>query len=270
MGSAITDGGTNFGSANSDGGSAIVLSSEEESWLAQYGQVDKNNNTIPLNETIKAVDLWDWELVKEGQNRKITGRLAGQSSKLHPSSAGFLKTAAIRQTHLDPVRVSSGKLYRLRTPSGKYLATLLAYDSSNPTKDWGFPTLSTDSQLENITIDSIINLDQSNNNEEKQVYRDRAAERRRLHGINGIAPFQKGVNNNNNDDDDNKMDLECDATSAQEEARQLAFGTGSYARKIMQNMGWKDGEALGSSEKGIVEPIHNVGNKGQAGLGFKN
>lgn len=35
----------------------------------------------------------------------------------------------------------SGKLYRLRNPSRKYLASLSAYDSSNPTKDWGFPDI---------------------------------------------------------------------------------------------------------------------------------
>ena len=35
----------------------------------------------------------------------------------------------------------SGKLYRLRNPSRKYWASLSAYDSSNPTKDWGFPDI---------------------------------------------------------------------------------------------------------------------------------
>lgn len=33
----------------------------------------------------------------------------------------------------------SGQVYRLRTPSAKYLASLSFYDSSNPTKEWGFP-----------------------------------------------------------------------------------------------------------------------------------
>jgi hypothetical protein len=36
----------------------------------------------------------------------------------------------------------AGKVYRLRTPSKRYLSTLSEYDSSNPTKDWGFPLLS--------------------------------------------------------------------------------------------------------------------------------
>lgn len=37
--------------------------------------------------------------------------------------------------------MSSGKIYRLRNPSRKYLASLSSYDSSNPTKDWGFPNI---------------------------------------------------------------------------------------------------------------------------------
>lgn len=36
----------------------------------------------------------------------------------------------------------SGQVYRLRTPSAKYLASLSCYDSCNPTKDWGFPEIS--------------------------------------------------------------------------------------------------------------------------------
>lgn len=35
-----------------------------------------------------------------------------------------------------------GQVYKLRSPSAKFLASLSAYDSSNPTKDWGFPELS--------------------------------------------------------------------------------------------------------------------------------
>lgn len=35
-----------------------------------------------------------------------------------------------------------GQIYKLQNPSAKFLASLSAYDSSNPTKDWGFPELS--------------------------------------------------------------------------------------------------------------------------------
>lgn len=33
-------------------------------------------------------------------------------------------------------------MYKLRSPSPRYLASLSTYDSSNPTKDWAFPDLS--------------------------------------------------------------------------------------------------------------------------------
>lgn len=36
----------------------------------------------------------------------------------------------------------SGQVYKLRNPSARYLASLSTYDSANPTKDWGFPQLS--------------------------------------------------------------------------------------------------------------------------------
>lgn len=96
-----------------------------------------------------------------------------------------------------------------------------------------------------------------------------------------------------------------DPTIAQEEARVLSFGTQSYASKIMESMGWKQvtflflkcsikierivnwysnnsvmynmyydwckwkGEALGSSRKGMLEPVEAKGNIGTAGLGWK-
>ena len=35
-----------------------------------------------------------------------------------------------------------GQIYKLRNPSAKFLGSLPTFDSSNPTKDWGFPELS--------------------------------------------------------------------------------------------------------------------------------
>ncbi|XP_078174805.1 D111/G-patch domain-containing protein isoform X1 [Carex rostrata] len=259
-------------------GTEGMLSAEEESWMAQYGQVDRSDSDEGI---INTVDLWDWELLEEtshkGHHSKITrlmGRLVGQSSSLHPSlpsSGGTVKTTAICQVHLDLVLVASGKVYRLRTPSKRYLATLSEYDSSNPTKGWGFPLLSPHSLSH---IEQACNVDifprSSQNKEEKGEYknsyryRDRAAERRHLHGANGIAPCQK---------DGYSKDMGCasddDPTIAQEEARVLSFGTQSYASKIMESMGWKQGEALGSSRKGMLEPVEAKGNIGTAGLGWK-
>lgn len=42
----------------------------------------------------------------------------------------------------------SGKVYKLKRPSAKYLASVSTYDSSNPTKDWGFPELSSNMQIQ--------------------------------------------------------------------------------------------------------------------------
>lgn len=43
--------------------------------------------------------------------------------------------------------ILSGQIYKLRSPSRRYLSSLATYDSSNPTKDWGFPELSVDKQF---------------------------------------------------------------------------------------------------------------------------
>lgn len=42
------------------------------------------------------------------------------------------------------------------------------------------------------------------------------------------------------------------------------------AKRIMENMGWKEGEALGKSSQGIVEPIQPNVNKHGAGLGWNH
>lgn len=39
-------------------------------------------------------------------------------------------------------------MYKLRSPSARYLASLSTHDSSNPTKDWGFPQLQFDNQMQ--------------------------------------------------------------------------------------------------------------------------
>ncbi|KAG0495612.1 hypothetical protein HPP92_000303 [Vanilla planifolia] len=118
----------------------MTSSREEESWQAQYGQVIQvATEDFP---PIAAIDLWDWHMtvenVKNKQVAKLIGRLAGRSSKLHPSipaRGGLLKSAAILDVHLDLVRVASGIVYRLKSPSSTYLASVSTYDSSNPTKD---------------------------------------------------------------------------------------------------------------------------------------
>lgn len=147
------------------------VSTDEDNWKAQYGQVTNYGEAIPK---LSVVDIWDWSTVSEsrtgrkGNVMRLVGRLVRRSAKLHPSvssNGALLKTAPISEVHLDLVRVATGKrntsvkkhlisyhlmttqnllsgrIYKLRSPSKKYLASMSTFDSSNPTKDWGFPDL---------------------------------------------------------------------------------------------------------------------------------
>ncbi|KAK4844957.1 hypothetical protein QYF36_026469 [Acer negundo] len=182
-------------------------------------------------------------------------------------SQRLLKTAPIREVHIDLVRVTTGQVYKLQSPSAKYLASLSSYDSSNPTKDWGFPEFFPQSEpIQKSKSDSSTLPDQLSASEKHQshAYRDRAAERRTLHGGFGVGPGQKRVLVN-----DDGRELSPVSTSTEEaaaEALNMSFGTGSYARRMLESMGWKEGEALGSTTKGLVEPIQAIGNIGSAAL----
>lgn len=64
-------------------------------------------------------------------------------------------------------------------------------------------------------------------------YRDRAAERRNFHGGFGVGPGQKST----------LVDDVCSPVSTEEaaaEALDMSFGSGSYARKMLEKMGWKE------------------------------
>ncbi|CAL5372719.1 unnamed protein product [Camellia sinensis] len=263
---------------------------DEENWRAQYGQVIRSGEeSVP---DFKVIDLWDWSMVtrtrKDGKNQvaRLVGRLVRQSARLHPSmpsGGGLLKTAPICEVHLDLVRVTSGQVYKLRSPSAKYLASLSTYDSSNPTKDWGFLELSIDGKIQappgsggnceakmikgapvHKDLPSLPGQLCASNNHGVRAYRDRAAERRALHGGFGVGPGQKKSVDINDCEPSSSVSPE----EAAGEALNMSFGAGSYARRILENMGWKEGEALGSSSKGLLEPLQAVGNKGNAGLGW--
>ncbi|GMP33824.1 hypothetical protein CsSME_00006972 [Camellia sinensis var. sinensis] len=256
---------------------------DEENWRAQYGQVIRSGEeSVP---DFKVIDLWDWSIVtrtrKDGKNQvaRLVGRLVRQCARLHPSmpsGGGLLKTAPICEVHLDLV-------YKLRSPSAKYLASLSTYDSSNPTKDWGFPELSIDGKIQappgsggnceakmikgapvHKDLPSLPGQLCASNNHGVRAYRDRAAERRALHGGFGVGPGQKKSVDINDCEPSSSVSPE----EAAGEALNMSFGAGSYARRILENMGWKEGEALGSSSKGLLEPLQAVGNKGNAGLGW--
>ncbi|KAE8676152.1 galactinol--sucrose galactosyltransferase-like [Hibiscus syriacus] len=258
---------------------------DEENWRAQYGQVTHCEEE-PVPE-FPVVELWDWSMVtrpkQDGKNQvaRLIGRLVKPSAKVHPSvpsGGGLLKTAPICEVHLDLVRVRTGQVYRLRTPSPRYLASLSTYDSSVPTKDWGFPDLlvnkkaslqfkSRQKHKSEVTEEkgfkdfSILSDQPSTSLKGSHVYRDRAAERRTLHGGFGLGPGQKSVAT------EHDSDPTC-LEDAKSEALNKSFGEGSYARRILEGMGWKEGEALGSTTKGLTEPLQLIGNIGNAGLGW--
>ncbi|XP_022738177.1 uncharacterized protein LOC111290923 isoform X3 [Durio zibethinus] len=259
---------------------------DEKNWRAQYGQVTQSREE-PVPE-FPVVDLWDWIMVMtprkdgKGQVARLIGRLVKRSAKVHPSvpsGGGLFKTAPICEAHLDLVRVRTGQVYKLRSPSPRYLASLSKYDSSHPTKDWGFPDLSvikkaslqfksrqkhkSEATGEKGLKDLSISSDQpfASVKQRSHVYRDRAAERRTLHGGFGLGPGQK------NEAIGHDSDPIC-IEDAKTEALNMSFGAGSYARRILEGMGWKEGEALGSTTKGLTEPLQPIGNIGNAGLGW--
>ncbi|KAJ0989030.1 hypothetical protein J5N97_007386 [Dioscorea zingiberensis] len=268
---------------------------DEENWLAQYGQVVRSEDA--LLPSFPTVELWDWEMFSETTRKhlvcRLTGRLVKRTSKPHPSMpAGgvLLKTAAICEVHLDLVRVASGKVYRLRSPSTKYLTSVSTYDSSNPTKDWGFPDLDVEkyknpssnvSEACGSNISNTVTCDKSSasvrllpdttyDQKRSTSYRDRAAERRKLHGGFGVGPGEKSVLCNRRFSEAESSSEFSDTTEAEAGDSNTPFREGSYARRILESMGWKEGEALGSSTKGILEPVQAIGNRGFAGLGWSH
>ncbi|XVF09332.1 hypothetical protein REPUB_Repub07fG0083500 [Reevesia pubescens] len=259
---------------------------DEENWRAQYGQVTQSREeAVP---EFPVVDLWDWIMVArprkdgKGQVARLIGRLVKPSAKVHPSmpsGGGLLKTAPICEVHLDLVRVRTGQAYRLRSPNQRYLASLSTYDSSDPTKDWGFPDLSVNKKaslqfksrqkhkseatgekgLKDLS--TFLDCPSASVKQRSHVYRDRAAERRTLHHGFGLGPGQKNA----------AIYHDSDPTCVEEakaEALNMSFGAGSYARRILEGMGWREGEALGSTTKGLTEPLQPIGNIGNAGLGW--
>ncbi|VFQ70390.1 unnamed protein product [Cuscuta campestris] len=268
---------------------------DEENWQAQYGQVIRPEEDSFLS-NVHVINLWDWSLVKGRRKKKekkhkvtmLVGRLIKRSAQLHPSmpsSSGLLRTAPICEVHLDLVRVKSGTIYRLQNPSSQYLASLSTYDSSNPTKGWRFPQLLLDRLVKEDTASSLgddfkvprVIVGQKDiclpseqisafNKGRGHVYRDRAAERRALHNGIGVGPGQK----KSFDSDPHPSTTSASPEEAMAESLNRSFGTGSYARKILENMGWKEGDALGSRNDGLIEPLQANGNIGNAGLGWNH
>ena len=171
----------------------------------------------------------------------------------------------------------------MKSPSSRYLASLSIYDSSNPTKDWSFPKLSVDQNMlplskcqnseskvtDGVAIQKDLSVLQdpksASDKHKSHVYRDRAAERRTLHGGFGVGPGQKNLVVG---DAMPSSPVSVSTEEAAAEALNMSFGAGSYARRILESMGWKEGEALGNTAKGLLEPLEAVANRGNAGLGW--
>lgn len=81
------------------------------------------------------------------------------------------------------------------------------------------------------------------------MYRDRAAERRALHGGFGVGPGQKS---SPNCDDSVPLDTSAGPEEALSESLSNSFGAGSYARRILENMGWKEVQFKTFTSSGII------------------
>ena len=73
-------------------------------------------------------------------------------------------------------------------------------------------------------------------------YRDRAKERREKHGISAppLREHEKATSS---------------AASISQSAPEKPIGRKNVGNKLMQAMGWKEGEGLGRSKQGITAPI---------------
>jgi len=83
----------------------------------------------------------------------------------------------------------------------------------------------------------------------KHQYRDRAAERRILHGGFGMGPGQKNLPDVYNEPSSPVAGCPQEAAS---EALEMSFGAGSYARKLLKSMGWKEVSSYLSSNYFIL------------------
>lgn len=72
----------------------------------------------------------------------------------------------------------------------------------------------------------------------KQTYRDRAAERRFLHGGFGVGPGQKSSPFIDDPAPSSPVFDSHEVGAA--ESLNMSFGAGSYARKILESMGWQE------------------------------
>ncbi|CAK9200592.1 unnamed protein product [Sphagnum troendelagicum] len=258
----------------------------EEQWHAHYSRVPRPGVRVRLYPG--SIELWDWTTVEQEQKTakkkkarklsvRLVGRLAPNSNNLHPSlggSGGFIRTSPISEVDHEFVKVSSGRIYKLRRPSSKHLATITTYDSLNPTCDWGFPQINTtfaDGETDVTEAEdrnaSVSDTTKPSGDTRKQRYRDRAAERRTLHRGFGTGPGQKGMPVHEME----KLEAETATempTALAKAAKARPLGSDNIGKRMLQGMGWKEGQSLGPGEGGLINPIQALGNTGRSGLGW--
>ncbi|CAM6050481.1 unnamed protein product [Sphagnum compactum] len=258
----------------------------EEQWHAHYSQVPRPGVRVRLYPG--SIELWDWTTVEQEQKTakkkkarklsvRLVGRLAPNSNNLHPSlggSGGFIRTSPISEVDHEFVKVSSGRIYKLRRPSSKHLATITTYDSLNPTCDWGFPQINTtfaDGETDVTEAEdqnaSASDTTKPSGDTRKQRYRDRAAERRTLHRGFGTGPGQKGMPVHEMEKLEAETATEMPAALAKA-AKARPLGSDNIGKRMLQGMGWKEGQSLGPGEGGLINPIQALGNTGRSGLGW--
>uniref|UniRef100_A0A7I4CPL2 G-patch domain-containing protein n=1 Tax=Physcomitrium patens TaxID=3218 RepID=A0A7I4CPL2_PHYPA len=277
---------------------ASVVTAEEQ-WQAQYLPAAK----LKPRTYSGSMELWDWSIVEQEKKVskkkvkkiiRLVGRLAPNATQVHPSlrgSGGLIRTTPILEADHEFVKVSSGRIYKLRRPSSKHLAVYPGCVSSNPSQDWGLPLINTNPAENYIshssgTHDAILSTDSGLGNDQSAApkknsklkfkgvdgepqpkYRDRAAERRTLHRGFGIGPGQKLVSVHELEKEEAEAATEMPA-ALEKAASARRIGRDNIGKRMLEGMGWKEGQSLGSGEGGLVDPILALGNTGRTGLGW--
>lgn len=268
---------------------------EEEEWQAQYLQT----TTSKARSYRGSMDLWDWSIIEQekklGKKKvkkifRLIGRLAPNATQVHPSlrgSGGLIRTTPIREADHEFVKVSSGRIYKLRRPSSKHITAYPSFVSSNPTQDWGLPIIMEDAEEHIDTSTDPISdtvhpsTGQRNRSKKKHArlklkgvddepqpkYRDRAAERRTLHKGFGVGPGQKVVNIQELEKEEADAATEMPA-ALEKAASARPIGRDNIGKRMLEGMGWKEGQSLGPGDGGLVDPILASGNSGRSGLGY--
>lgn len=99
-------------------------------------------------------------------------------------------------------------------------------------------------------------------------YRDRAKERRQKYGEADPVPLNKSRERFQKEIEKQASAAALAAASAS--VAQTPIGGGNVGNKLLQKMGWKDGQGLGRANQGRTNIIEVESRAGGAGLGTKS